>query len=151
MVGGTGSLGRYIFDSVGKFVVFWKKPWSTVGPVSMSEGTVESDVSFRMFHSGSVYTSSRDGQSLRISSKFPCSTFCMAGRNRMGLVLFFSARPIAVASWNRRFPSPQHRRLAIQGGLLLFILILLWRVPLKLMTSGWGYRRSPTGSYANNE
>lgn len=112
---------------MGKFAVFWKKPWSTVGPVGMggSVGTVESDVSFSMFHSGSVYTSSRDGQSLRMSSKLPCSTFCMAGRNRMGLVLFFSARPIAVASWNRRFPSPQHRRLAIQGGLLLFILILL--------------------------
>ena len=137
-MGGTGSLGRYIFDSVGKLVVFWKKPWSTVGPLGMggSVGTVESDVSFSMFHSGSVYTSSKKGQSLRISSKLPCSTFCIAGRNRMGLVLFFSARPIAVASWNRRLPRPQHSRLAIQEGLSMLFLILLWRVPLKLIVSG---------------
>ena len=112
---------------MGKFAVFWKKPWRTVGPVGMggSVGTVESDVSLMMFHSGSVYTSSRYGQSLRTSSKLPCSTFCMAGRNRMGRVLFCSARPIAVASWNRRLPSPQNRRLAIQELLLLFVLLLI--------------------------
>ncbi len=119
--------------------MFWKKPWRTVGPVGTggSVGTVESDVSLTMFHSGSVYTSSRYGQSLRTSSKLPCSTFCMAGRNRIGRVLFLSARPIAVASWNRRLPRPQKRRLAIQELLvILLILILLWTVPLKLR--GWG-------------
>jgi hypothetical protein len=113
---------------VGKLAVFWKKPWRTVGPVGIggSVGTVESDVSFIMFHSGSVYMSSRYGQSLRTSSKLPCSTFCMAGRNSMGRVLFLSARPIAVASWNRRLPRPQNRRLAIQElFVLLLILILL--------------------------
>ena len=117
-------------DRVGKLAVFWKKPWRTVGPVGMggSVGTVESDVSLIIFHSGSVYTSSRYGQSLRTSSKLPCSTFCMAGRNRMGRVLFLSARPIAVASWNRRLPMPQKRRLAIQElFVLLLILILLGR------------------------
>ena len=137
-MGGTGSLGRYILDRLGKLAVFWKKPWITVGPLGMggSVGTVESDVSLMMFHSGSVYTSSRKGQSLRINSKLPCSTFCMAGRNRMGLVLFFSARPMALTSWNRRFPRPQHSRLAIQEGLSMLFLILLWRAPLKLIMSG---------------
>jgi hypothetical protein len=133
---------------VGKLAVFWKKPWSTVGPMGIggSVGTVESDVSLIMFHSGSVYTSSRYGQSLRTSSKLPCSTFCMAGRNRMGRVLFCSATPIAVASWNRRLPSPQNRRLAIQELLLLvllLILILLWRAPLKLRGLGGGTEGPP--------
>ena len=148
-----GSLGRYIFDRVGKLAVFWKKPWITVGPVGMgwSVGTVESYVSFTMFHSGSVYTSSKKGQSLRINSKLPCSTFCIAGRNRIGLVLFFSARPMELTSWNRRLPRPQHRRLAIQEGLSMLFLILLWRAPLKLIVSGGGIEGPPTGSYANNE
>ena len=60
----------------------------------------------------------------------------------MGRVLFLSARPIAVASWNRRLPRPQKRRLAIQEelslhlSLLLIILILLWTMPLKLRGLG---------------